>query len=92
MGGTIFALDGCKLSSNASKEWSGRFNDLKKKKEKIEKKVSRLLEEQVNEDKRSDDDHGKGQYDLDQGTNGLDHGIGEMPQVHHLIHQNHLHV
>jgi transposase len=60
LGGTIFALDGCKLSSNASKEWSGRFSDLNKKKEKIEKKVSRLLEEQVEEDKKDDDDPGKG--------------------------------
>jgi transposase len=60
LGGTIFALDGCKLTSNASKDWSGRFSDLKKKQEKIEKKVSRLLEEQVREDKRGDDDHGEG--------------------------------
>ncbi|MGD0820740.1 MAG: hypothetical protein ABSA71_08360 [Desulfomonilia bacterium] len=31
LGGTLFALDGCKLSSNASKQWSGSVNDLKRK-------------------------------------------------------------
>ena len=35
LGGTFFALDGCKLPSNASKEWSGKISDLKRKKDKI---------------------------------------------------------
>ena len=47
LGGTMFALDGCKLPSNASKEWSGTLAELRKKKEKIETKVAQLLEEQV---------------------------------------------
>jgi transposase len=42
LGGTFFALDGCKLPSNASKEWSGRISDLKRRKEKIEQKVLQL--------------------------------------------------
>ena len=54
IGGTFFALDGCKLSSNASKEWSGTISDFKRKKEKIEKKVEQLLKEQVEEDKKDD--------------------------------------
>jgi hypothetical protein len=36
LGGTMFALDGCKLPSNASKEWSGTFPELHKKKQKDE--------------------------------------------------------
>ena len=32
LGGTIFSLDGCKLPSNASKEWSGKHQTLRKKK------------------------------------------------------------
>ena len=32
IGGEFFAIDGCKLPSNASKESSGTFEDLKKKK------------------------------------------------------------
>jgi len=51
LGGTSFSLDGCKLPSNASKRWSGTFDDLKRKKEKIEKKVERLLESHQQLDK-----------------------------------------
>ena len=54
LGGTFFALDGCKLPSNASRECSGTIGDLKRKREKIEKKVSRLLEEQEEADKEDD--------------------------------------
>ena len=60
LGGTFFALDGCKLPSNASREWSGTIGDLKRKKDKIEKKVKRLLEEQVEADKEDDDDERSG--------------------------------
>ena len=51
LGGTFFALDGCKLPSNASKEWSGTVKDLRWKKGKIEKKVKQLVEEQVEVDR-----------------------------------------
>ena len=51
LGGTVFALDGCKLPSNASKERSGTVEELKKKKEKIERKVKQLLEAQLEADK-----------------------------------------
>jgi transposase len=44
LGGTHFALDGLKLSSNAAKEWSGTFDDLRQKQEKLEAKVQSLLE------------------------------------------------
>src|SRR5512137_1810269 len=60
LGGSFFALDGCKLPSNASKEWTGTIGDLRRKKEKIEKKVKRLLEEQVEADKEDDDDKRSG--------------------------------
>ena len=33
IGGEVFAIDGCMITSNASKEWFGTFKDLKKKKE-----------------------------------------------------------
>jgi transposase len=51
LGGTFFALDGCKLPSNASKEWSGTVEDLRWKKGKIEKKVKQWVEEQVEVDR-----------------------------------------
>ncbi|GBU27678.1 hypothetical protein R84B8_01215 [Treponema sp. R8-4-B8] len=42
--GEMFAVDGCKLPSNASKEWSGTIEDLKKKRDKDEPLKKALLE------------------------------------------------
>ena len=56
LGGTFFALDGVKLPSNASKESSGTISELTKKKDKIQKKVKRLLKDQIAADKDDDDD------------------------------------
>ena len=52
LGGTHFSLDGLKLSSNASKEWSGTFADLKKKQEALERKVKDVVCEHRVTDKR----------------------------------------
>jgi len=41
--GEMFAIDGCKLPSNASKEWSGKISDLKKKKSDLEKLLVRII-------------------------------------------------
>lgn len=43
LGGTVFALDGLKLSSNASKEWSGAVADLTRKQAKLEAKIRQLV-------------------------------------------------
>jgi transposase/IS5 family transposase len=56
LGGSFFALDGCKLASNASKEWSGKIADLKNKKDKIEQKVQSLLDEQIQTDNSESSD------------------------------------
>ena len=52
LGGTHFSLDGLKLSSNAAKEWSGKFSDLKKKQEALERKVEDAIREHRAADKR----------------------------------------
>jgi len=54
LGGTFFGLDGCKLPSNASKEWSGTIRDLMRERENLEKKVRELLAEQVEVDRHED--------------------------------------
>ena len=43
IGKEMFAVDGCKLPSNASKEWSGTKEELTKKKEKMEKAVKQII-------------------------------------------------
>jgi transposase len=51
LGHTEFALDGLKLPSNASKEYSGTHWDLGKKREKLRAKIAHLLGEQIQTDK-----------------------------------------
>ncbi len=43
IGGEMFAIDGCKLPSNASKSWSGTKAELKSKQRKLEKAARALL-------------------------------------------------
>ena len=62
LGGSFFALDGLKLPSNASKQWSGKRSELERKKEKLEAKVKRLLKEHEREDKGDDDPSGPGSF------------------------------
>ena len=60
LGGTHFSLDGLKLSSNASKEWSGTFSDLRKKQEALNRKVKEAISEHRETDKREG-----GRFDTD---------------------------
>jgi len=43
LGNTVFALDGCKLPSNAGKEQSGTFDDLRKKQQKLKDKITQII-------------------------------------------------
>jgi transposase len=43
IGKEMFAVDGCKLPSNASKEWSGTKEELHKKKEKMEQAIRQIM-------------------------------------------------
>ncbi|MCP4295750.1 MAG: hypothetical protein GY786_09105 [Proteobacteria bacterium] len=56
LGNEMFAIDGCKISSDAAKEWSGTIKELQKKREKLKGlsrhhlKENRKLDEQENHD------------------------------------------
>jgi len=50
IGNELFAIDGCKMSSNAAKEWSGTINELTQKRAKIK----RLIQHHVAEHKKHD--------------------------------------
>lgn len=50
LGHELFAIDGCKMPSNASKEWSGTFKELKHKRAKLKK----LIHHHVTEHKKLD--------------------------------------
>jgi transposase len=52
LGREMFAIDGCKMPSNASKEWSGTKQNLRKKAEKIDRAVRFLLKRHREEDRQ----------------------------------------
>ena len=55
IGKQMFAVDGCKISSNCAKEWSGTKEELRKKAEKIEQSVKLLIKRHRQEDKGKKD-------------------------------------
>jgi hypothetical protein len=79
LGGTMFALDGCKLPSNASKEWSGTVSELRRKKDKIEGKLKRLVREQIESDREEDND-GEGEDDGG-GSSGLSNKTKQVERL-----------
>ena len=52
IGKDMFAIDGCKLPSNASKDWSGTKAELKKKQDKIDKAVRYMLDKHKQTDNK----------------------------------------
>lgn len=52
IGEEMFAIDGCKLPSNASKEWSGTQADFERKYKKIDRAVRRMLKKHREEDEQ----------------------------------------
>ena len=50
LGGTHFSLDGLKLPSNASKEWSGTFKELKRKQDKLQAKLHQVITDHIHQD------------------------------------------
>ncbi len=54
IGKQMFAIDGCKISSNCSKEWSATRADFEKKKEKIDRSIRHLLGRHRQADRRDD--------------------------------------
>jgi transposase len=54
--GSMFAVDGCKLSSNASKEWSGTKDDLRKKRDKLIAAIDYMVDRHIEKDARGESD------------------------------------
>lgn len=51
LGNELFAIDGCKMPSDASKEWSGTFKELEQKRNKIKRQIQHHLDEHRKLDK-----------------------------------------
>ncbi|MCP3901859.1 MAG: transposase [Desulfobacteraceae bacterium] len=56
IGRHMFAIDGCKIPSNASKEWSGTFEELERKENKLRRASKRILARHRAQDELTEDD------------------------------------
>lgn len=52
LGNELFAIDGCKMSSNAAKEWSGTFKELEAKRQKLKHRIRQQLKAHRELDKK----------------------------------------
>ena len=59
IGKELFAIDGCKMSSNAAKEHSGTLDQLAEKREKIRTKIQACLKEHKKLDGRKPSDNAR---------------------------------
>ncbi len=57
----LFAIDGCKMSSNAAKEWSGTFKELGEKRDKLK----RLIRHHLRKHHERDEAETEGELDQD---------------------------
>jgi len=59
LGKELFAIDGCKMSSNAAKEWSGTFKELEQKRDKIKRQIRYRMQEHKRHDKSESRDEAR---------------------------------
>ncbi len=57
LGNELFAIDGCKMPSDAAKEWSGTFKELEQKRDKLKRQIHHHITEQKKLDKNEDADN-----------------------------------
>lgn len=68
LGNELFAIDGCKLPSNAAKEWSGTFKELTQKRDKIKRQIRYHL----NEHKKMDQSESRDETRLQRTQQSID--------------------
>lgn len=56
LGNELFAIDGCKMSSNAAKEHSGTLDELSEKRQKIQRQIKHCMKEHKKLDRRKPKD------------------------------------
>ena len=79
LGNELFAIDGCKMSSDAAKEWSGTFSELEQKRQKIKRQIKYCIKEHKKLDRRRSDEKERAKR-LDQMINTLDKASAKIDQ------------
>lgn len=81
IGRELFAIDGCKLSSSAAKEWSGTFKELERKRAKIKK----LIQYHIKEDSAQKDNHTRDEKREQRTTQTLDTLNKAFDKIDHFL-------
>ncbi len=79
LGNELFAIDGCKISSNAAKEWSGTFAELEQKQQKLKRQIRHCLKEHRQLD-RQDPGHSERSHRIQQTIETLDKASDRIGQ------------
>jgi len=77
LGHELLAIDGCKMSSNASKEWSGTFKELEQKRAKIKRHIRHHINAHKNMDKNEPLDEARSRR-AQQATETLTHAYDKI--------------
>ena len=80
VGGEVFALDGCKISSNAAKEHSGTRRELEHKLAKLEARLDQMLRTHRSADEAGESDHGDDHID-GPGSGGVDRYRSQIDRI-----------
>ena len=64
IGKEYFAIDGCKLPTDASKEWSGSHKELQNKSDKMRARAERIVDKHVDNDSNKNNDSGHHKKEL----------------------------
>lgn len=79
LGNELFAIDGCKISSNAAKEWSGTFSELERKREKLKRLIQHHVAEHKKLDKLEADESERAKR-IEQSISTLDKAFNKVDQ------------
>jgi len=80
LGNELFAIDGCKMRSDAAKEWSGKFHELEKKRAKLKRQIKYHLKEHKKHDKENTEANERRQQRTEQTINTLEKNFNKIDQ------------
>jgi transposase len=80
LGNELFAIDGCKMSSNAAKEWSGTFKELTGKRQKIRQQIEYLSARHRDLDEQESDVESELKARLEQHIQTLNNAFDNIDQ------------
>jgi len=84
LGKELFAIDGCKMPSNAAKEWSGTFKELEEKRTKIK----HLIHHHIKEHKKLDNNESRDEERSQQKQQTIDTLNKAHDKIDHFLKSN----